>query len=340
MDAKNRSCEAHWSASRLFKAIAMLVLASGAAVSSAGALAQQSAAYPERPIRMIMPFGAGGPADSMARLLARGMEANLNVAIIVENKVGAGGLVGAAEAARAKPDGYTVLYTAGSAYTISPAITPSMQIDMARQFIPVSYGHRQDIVLVVNSQLPVRNIDQFVAYAKSRSLNYASPGRGTSPHLMVEVLKDKLGFQATHIPYKSGADMQRAGLAGEVEFFMDAVSSALPNIRSGRIRAIALSDTKRVSTLPDVPTFAEQGVQDMVMYSWGALLVPAGTSPAIVIRLHAAMVAAQKDPDIVARMKTFNAEPYPSTPQQVRDEAEKEAVMWTQMLKKLNLVEN
>lgn len=305
-----------------------------------GSLAQDTGNYPDRPIRMVMAFGVGGPADSMARLLAKGMEANLKVPIVVDNKAGAGGLVGAAEAARAKPDGYAVLYTAGSAYTISPAISPKMQIDMHKLFVPVSYGHRQDMVLLVNSNLPIRTLPELVAYAKSKSVNYASPGAGTSPHLMTEVLRDKMGFQATHIPYKSGADMQRAALTGEVEFFFDAVSSALANIRNGRTRPIALSDTKRISSLPDVPTFAEQGVQDMVLYSWGALLAPAGTPAAIVNRLNAAMAAAQRDPEIIARMRTANAEPYPSTPQQVREEAEKEMVLWSGWVRKLNLVEN
>lgn len=321
-------------------AAAVRGLVAGTAMVIAGSVSgQQAAAYPDRPIKMVVAFGAGGPADTMARLIASKMEENLKVPVIVENKGGAGGLIAAAEAARAKADGHTVLYTAGSAYTISPSMLPKMQIDMHKLFTPVSYGHRQNMLMAVNAELPVKNLQEFVAYAKSHPMNYASPGPGTLPHLMAEMLKKKLGFEATHIAYKSGADMQRASLAGEVQFIVDATSSAMGNIRSGRLRPLAMADTKRIALLPDVPTFAEAGVQDMVIYSWGALLVPAGTPEPIVARLNSAMAAAQKDPDLVARMRTFNAEPYTSTPQQVHQEAEREMALWAQLIRELKIAE-
>mgnify|MGYP001144875233 CR=1 FL=1 len=298
--------------------------------------AQTAGDYPARPIRMVVSFG---PADAMARIIAKKMEEGLNTPIVVDNKAGAGGLVAAQEVARSKPDGYTVLYTAGSSYTISPTLMPKANVDMARDFIPVSYGHRQAMVLAVNEQLPVRTLGELVAYAKNQPINYASPGAGALPHLMAEMLKQKLGFQATHVPYKSGADMQRALIGAEVQFALDAVSSTIGNVKAGRIRVLAVADKKRISSLADVPTFAESGVTGMEIYSWGALLVPAGTPQAVVNKLHAAVAAAQKDPELITRMTTFNAEPYPSSSKQVMEETAAETAVWARLIRELGLAE-
>ena len=296
--------------------------------------------FPTKPITLVVSYTIGGQSDTLARLLAKQMEDNLKVPIVIDNKGGAGGLVAAAFVGQSKPDGYTLVYMAGSGYTISPSVLPKMKIDMHKILTPIAYTTKQKLVLVVNPKLPIKTVSELVLYAKANpeKMNFGSPGAGTLPHLMVEQLKNKLGFNAMHVPYKGGADMQRALMAGDIQLIIDSVATTFPNIVAGRMRPIAIADQKRVSVLPEVPTFPEQGV-DMTTNAWGAILAPIGTPTAIVNRIHSAVVVALQDPVLSNKLATMSVEPYAGTPQELKAGAEKEIVIWGELVKELGLVE-
>lgn len=290
---------------------------------------------------MVVPFTPGGMQDLTARLIAPKMSESMGVPIVIENMGGASGLVGTSYVARAKADGYTLLYVAGSTYTIAPSLLPKMNIDMVKQFAPVSAVQKNPQVVFVNANVPVKTLRELVDYAKANpgKLNYASPGAGNMPHLTAELLKKRGGFDAVHIPYKGGADMMRAILSEDAHFAVDGLGTVLPHLAGNKIRVIAIADSKRSPKLSAVPTFEEAGFQNTVVLSWSALLAPAGTPPDIIARLNAEVAKALKHPDIVARFEALNVEPYPSTPEQLREAAEKEIAMWAPLIKDAGLAE-
>ena len=319
------------------------VMLVGAAVAMAMAIASPCSAqkYPVRSISMIVPFTPGGMQDITARVLAPKMSESLGVPIVIENMGGASGLVGTSYVARARPDGYTLLYVAGSTYTIAPSLLPKMNIDMVKMFSPVSSVQKNPQVVFVNANLPVKTLRELVDYAKANpgKLNYASPGAGNMPHLTAELLKKRGGFDAVHVPYKGGADMMRAILGEDAHFAVDGLGTVLPHIPGNKIRVIAIADSKRSPKLSSVPTFEEAGFQNTVVLSWSALLAPAGTPPDIIARLNAEVAKALKQPEIIARFETLNVEPYPSTPEQLREAAEKEIAMWAPLIRDAGLAE-
>lgn len=297
--------------------------------------------YPGRSISMVVPFTPGGPQDVTARLVAPRMSESMGVPIVIENMGGASGLVGASYVARAKPDGYTLLYVAGSTYTIAPSLRPKMNIDMLKQFTPVSSVQKNPQVVYVNANVPVKTLRELADYARANpgKLNYASPGAGNIPHLTAELLKRRGGFDAVHVPYKGGADMMRAVLSEQAHFAVDSVGAVLPHLSGNRIRVIAIADSKRSPKLISVPTFAEAGFQNTVILSWSAILAPAGTPPDIIARLNAEVAKALKNPEVVARFDALNVEAYPSTPEELREAAEKEIAMWAPLIKEAGLAE-
>jgi len=291
--------------------------------------------YPSRSISMVVPFTPGGPQDVTARVLAPKMSESMGVPVVIENMGGASGLVGASYVARAKPDGYTLLYVAGSTYTIAPSLLPSIKIDMLKQFTPVSSVQKNPQVVYVNANVPAKTLRELADYAIANpgKLNYATPGVGNLPHLTAELLKKRGGFDAVHVPYKGGADMRSAVLSGQAHFAVDSVGAVLPYLSGNRIRVLAIADSKRSPKLSSVPTFGEAGFQNTVILSWSAILAPAGTPPDVVARLNAEVAKALKNPEVVARFDALNVEAYPSTPEELREAAEKEIAMWTPLIK-------
>ena len=265
-------------------------------------------AWPSKPIRLVVPFPPGGLIDNMARLIAPRLQRELGQAFVVDNKPGAGGGVGAAEAARAPADGYTLLM-ASPPLTISPAIYPSLPYK-PEQIAPVGLLGRVPNVLLVNPASGITSVAELLARAKRAPgrLNYASNGNGTSLHLSAELLKVSGGAFITHIPYRGAAAAVTALIAGEVDMMFENLPSVLGQIQGGRVRALAVTTRQRSKALPDVPTLAEAGLADFDVSAWFGLASPAGLPPAVLARLEAALAAVAGDAEIAAAMARSGAE--------------------------------
>ena len=312
-----------------------LVLAALALLLAAPASAQN---YPDHPIRMIVPTPAGGPVDVMARLIASALPAALGQNIVVENKPGAGNIIGSKIAADAPPDGYTVLVSAASGLIMSPMIYPNAGYD-AESFAPVALIAETPQLLVINAQLPFKSVAELVAYAKANpgKLNYSTGGVGTLPHLAAELFKKTTGTDIVHVPYKGGGPALTGVVAGEVQMTFDPVATSLQLIKSGKLRALAVAGPKRIAALPDVPTMAESGYQSLTVGAWTALLAPKGTPAAIVAKLNAAANAALQSEPMRSTLAKLGAEPRGGTPQQLADHMAGETRKWKPIVAALNL---
>ena len=292
----------------LFTARRQLILASTAAVSTAwwpqGASAQ---AWPSKPVRLVVPFPPGGLIDQMARLMAPRLAREIGQPVVIDNKPGAGGNVGAAEAARAPADGYTLLM-ASPPLTISPAIYPSLPY-RPEQIVPIGVVGRVPNVLLVNPKSGIASVPDLVTRAKAAPgrLNYASNGNGTSLHLSAELLKVLTGTFITHIPYRGAAAAVTGLMAGEVDAMFENLPSVLGQIRGGNVRALAVTTRTRSKALPDVPTLAESGMPDFDVSAWYGLAAPAGVPADIMGRLEKALDAVSRDAEIVTAMERSGA---------------------------------
>jgi len=294
--------------------------------------------YPNRPLRIIVPTPAGGPVDVMARLLANALPATLGQPVIVENRPGAGNTLGSRQAADAPPDGYTLMVSAASGIIISPLIYKTAGYDAA-SFASVALIAETPQVLVVNPSLPAKTLAEFVALAKANAgkLNYSTGGVGTVPHLSAELFKTVTGTQILHVPYKGGGPALTAVVTGEVQMTMDTLATSLQMIEAGKLRALAVSATKRSSELPNVPTMAEAGYPALTTGAWTALLAPHDTPPEIVARLNAATNAALTTESMAGALKKLGAEPRGGTPQALADHLARERTKWAPIVQALNL---
>ena len=267
-----------------------------------------SQAWPAKPIRLVVPFPPGGLVDNMARLIAPRLSAELGQAIVIDNKPGAGGNVGAAEAARATADGYTLLM-ASPPLTISPALYKSLPYK-PEQIAPIALLGRVPNVLIVKSG-GIGSVSQLIEKARKQpgQMNYASNGNGTSLHLSAELLKSSTSTFITHIPYRGAAAGITAILAGEVDMMFDNLPSAMGQIQAGTVRALAVTTTQRSKALPDVPTLIEAGVPDFDVSAWFGLAAPAGLPPAVLARLEQALEKVGKLPEVTSAMQRQGAEP-------------------------------
>ncbi|MBV7486843.1 tripartite tricarboxylate transporter substrate binding protein [Bordetella sp. BOR01] len=255
-------------------------------------LAQGGSSYPDKPLRLVVPFPAGGAADNLARPLAEQLSAKLGQPVIVENRPGANTMIGAENVARAPADGYSLLLANEAGLSLAPAIAPitkvTMPYDAGRDFTPISVLGQYGSVLSVAPSLPVKTLREFIAYAKANpgKVNYASFGVGSQPHMMMEILSRQAGIQTTHIPYKGVAPALVDLVAGHVQAMISAPSAPLPYIKDGRLRALAYSGDARSPDLPDVPTFAEADMPDFDARGWFGVVMKAGTSDAIQAQLR------------------------------------------------------
>jgi tripartite-type tricarboxylate transporter receptor subunit TctC len=293
--------------------ISLALAAMCQAVLLHGAAAQT---YPTRPIKFIVAFAAGGPNDVLARLVAQHMSMRLKQTILVENRVGAGGVIGTKTVAIADPDGYTLLFGSSSNLAVAPAIDKSVDYDPLKSFVPVGQVSSTPHVLVVNPELAARTPQELVALAKANpgKLNFASPGVGTAPHLVAELFKWKTGTNIVHVPYKGGAPAMTDLMANHVQLFFENIANVLPLAREGKIRALATTGETRSAEAPDLPTMVESGI-DVVSSSWAALLAPAGTPRDIVLKLNAAMNEAVASPELAASIVQLGAAPKTGTPE-------------------------
>jgi tripartite-type tricarboxylate transporter receptor subunit TctC len=287
------------------------------------------AAYPDKPLRMIVPFTPAGATDILARLTGEQLGSRLGQSIVIENKPGAGANLGAELAARSAPDGYTLLMGPASVYAISVALYPRLNYDLINDLAPVSLIANVPHVLLVNRELGVRSVDQLIALARSKpgALNIASQGSGTVSHLEAELLKSMAGIDMLHVPYRGSAPALVDLIGGRVQVMFDSIASALPQLRAGKLTAIAVATAKRSALLPDVPTVDEAGIKGYAAHSWLGIFVPAKTPQAIVQRLHEELAAALADPAVREKFIANGFEPQASTPEAfarlVKEEMEK-----------------
>jgi len=299
-----------------------------AAVFSGAALAQS---YPSRPIHFIVPYPAGGPLDTIARLLGQKVSENVKQPVIVENKPGAGGNIGADFVAKSPPDGYAILMGAVATHAINPTLYANIPYDPVRDFAPITQVASTPNVLVVNPSIPVSNVKEFVAYAKANpgKLNFGSGSTGSAGHLAGELFKSMAGVDMTHIPYKGAAPAMQDLIGGQIQLMFDNLASALTQVRAGKVKALAVTTAKRSNLAPDLPTIAESGLPGFDISTWFGIFAPGGTPPEVVARLNTEFTRALAMPDIREKMLNLGAEPVSSTPEQfaayIRSEAEKYA---------------
>lgn len=310
---------------------AIWILAGAIAVSAPLVRAQD---YPIKPIRMVVPFPPGGATDILARILGQELNEGLGEPVVVDNRPGAGGNIGARLAAKAPTDGYT-LFICAVGVTISPSIYSKLGYDPVKDFAPVALVASVPLVVVVHPPLPVNSIQELIGLAKSQpgKLNYASGGVGTSGHLATELFKSMTGVNMTHIPYKGGGPAVTAILGGETKVFFAGMPPALPHVKAGKLRPLGVTSVKRFPGLPDVPTAIEAGLAGFEADNWHGILVPTGTPRSVVRKLNAETVRALKRPEVKAAFGEAGAVPLASTPEQFAAYIRAEVKKWAKVVK-------
>jgi len=303
--------------------VAALVLASTASAQS----------YPSRVIRIIVPQSAGGSTDLVARPIAKIMAESLGQPVIVDNRPGAGSIVGCDAVAKSPPDGYTLLMVAAS-FSISPSLVKQLPYDAVRDFSPITQVSAFPNILVVQSSSPLKSVGEFIAYAKANpgKLNYGSSGIGTGTHLSTEMLKYMAGIDLVHVPYKGGAPSVAALLAGQVQVVLATISTALPHVRTGALRALAVTTAQRWPSVPDLPTLAESGLPGYDYTSWVGLLAPAKTPSGIVSRLWNETAKAARSAEMRKVLAQEAAEPVGNSPEQFAAIVEREISTWKKVV--------
>ncbi|MGO4326932.1 tripartite tricarboxylate transporter substrate binding protein [Cupriavidus sp. 2TAF22] len=298
----------------------------------AGTAAAQS--YPQRPVRLIVPYAPGGSADIAARLVSDTWAKSLGGTIVVENRAGAGGNIGVDAVAKAAPDGYTIgLQTVSLA--INPGLFPRMPYDTLKDLAPIGMVASSQHVLVVNNNVPARNLQELISVAKAKpdKLTYGSAGNGSTFHMSAELFKSVASVSIVHVPYRGGGPALVDTIAGQVDMSFPVVSAAQQHVQSGKLRALAVTGSKRSPLLPNVPTAAEAGLSDYTFETWFMVFAPAGTPKPVVDKLNAALNAALASQAARDRMLKEGFEATPSTPEAARQRLEKEMPMWARLIK-------
>ena len=307
-----------------------------AAVLPTGSLAQE---YPSRTIQFIVPSTPGTTGDLLARFLGPRVSQHWGVPVVVENKVGAGGLIGIDAAAKAPPDGYTFLFSA-TAFSTLPALRGKLPYDPLKSFLPVVLLGSSPLVLAVTNSVPARTLPEFIAYARKQppgKLNYSSPGVGSVHHLTMEMLKLQTGLHLTHIPYKGAAGALNDLAAGHVEASIVVLQTVLPLALSSKIRLLAVTGTQRVAQFPQVPTLAQAGVPNVVSEAWFGIAAPAGTPAAVLAKLNAEMNSLLALPEVRESMAKAGVDPIGGQPDKLETLVRSEIRIWTQVVKTANI---
>lgn len=303
--------------------------------ASAAAGQGESAAYPHKPIRLIVPFAPGGSTDFVARLVAQGLADRVGQAVVADNRPGAGGNVGAEIAAKSRADGYTLFWANVAPVAINPSLYSKLTFDPARDFAPITLAAVFPNVVIVSASFPAKSMGELIQLAKARpdELTFGSAGSGSSTHLAPELLKTMAGIQMRHVPYKGGGPALIAVLSGEVSMYFSSVPAAIPHVRSGKLRALGVTSLKRSPAMSSVPTIAESGLPGYEAINWNGVLAPAATPKAVIERLNREIVAALNTPDIKAKLLDQGAEPSPNTPAQFQAYIRSETVKWAKVVK-------
>ena len=290
--------------------------------------------YPSKPARIIVPFGAGGPADIYARYLAQRLQEPLGQSFVIDNRPGAGSIIGTDQVAKSPPDGYTLLLMSNT-HTVNESLVPKKPFALMKDFVPIAPINYSDLVLVVHPSVPAKSIKELIALAKAKpnGLNYASSGTGTPYHMAGELFKSMAGVQIVHIPHKGSGEARTSVMSGQVEIMLDASTTLAPMARAGRVRALGTNGAKRSTVLPDVPTIAEAGVKDYEATIWLGIMAPAGTPKPIVDRLNAEIGKIVARPDVKKAWNEQGAEPMAMTPAEFEKFLNADIAKWAHVVK-------
>ena len=291
--------------------------------------------YPLKPVRLISPYASGGGSDTLARILGQKLYEAWGQPVVVENRPGAAGTLGAETVARATPDGYTLLVTPSAVLTINPHLYAKLRYDTFKDFIPVTMASNSPYLLVVHPKIPASSVKELIAYAKMNpgKMNYSSSGNGSSTHLAGVLFNNMAGVEIVHIPYKGAAPAIVDLLAGNIQMRFSSVVPVLPHVRSGRLRGIAISSPKRYGPLPDMPTIAESGLPGYAVESFYAVVAPAHTPRAIVSKINAEVVRNLRSPEVAAHMAADGAEVIGSSPEELAKALRDDYARWAQPVK-------
>lgn len=315
--------------------IKQLVTALVAASSVLAASHATADSFPSKPIRIVVGFPSGGAPDTLARIMSEKISPSWGQPVVVDNKPGAGGNIGAEAVARSPADGYTLALGTVGTHSINGALYTKMPYDMVKDFVPVILVASTPNVLVVNPSVPVKNVSELIALAKSKpgGLTFGTPGVGTSLHVAGELFNTMAGVKITHVPYKGRAMAIPDLLGGHITMMFDNLPSALPVVKEGKLRALGITSAKRSASAPDIPTLAEQGLTGFEADSWFAIFAPANTPKAVVEKLNTELNRIYRLPDVQARLKTLGLDPVLGTPEALASFQQKEIAKWAKVVK-------
>ena len=304
-------------------------------LSPSTALAQD---WPAKPITIVVPFVAGGTTDIVARIVAQALSERLHQSVVVENVGGAGGTLGASNAARAPADGYTI-FMATVAHTMAPGIYKKLSYDFEKDFEPITIAASVPNILIVNPSLPAKSVPELITYIKANpgKVNYGSAGVGSTEHMSGALFRSLAGLDIVHVPYRGGAPMLADLVAGHIQMSIETSGAATPFIKGGQVRALAVSPAKRSALFPDLPTLAEAGLPGYDVTTWYGVLVPKGTPQPIRDKLYGELTDILKSPDVVARLRDIGAEPGGQSPQQFASFIRAETEKWTRLAKEAGI---
>ena len=323
----------------MFK-VARIMAAAALAAGIAIVPAAGAQGYPTKPIRLIVPYPAGGATDFFARLVFPRVSASLGQAVVIENRPGAGTAIGASEVARSAPDGYTLLLGDAGTYAFNPTLYKKLSYDPVKDFEPVSLTGRFALILAVNpAAMPATTVKEFVDAAKRQpgKIDYGAPGPGSPIHLAMEFFKQRAGVTMTPIPYKGGADALSDLIGGRIPALFPDIASALPQIKGNKIRALAVASDKRVAALPDLPTIGESGYPGFEAWAWQGFVAPAHTPRPVVMKLNAEFAKVMADPALKQRLSESGFEPQTSTPDEFASYMKSEIAKWEKVIRDSNI---
>jgi len=321
---------------RFWSYVVSAVLALAAVATSLPASAQ---AYPTRTVKLVVPFPPGGSLDITGRLIAQRLTELWGQSVVVENKPGAGGNIGADFVAKSAPDGYTILLGALSTHAVNPSLYKTMPYDAAKDFAPITLIAITPNVLVVNANAPVNNVKEFIAWTKANpgKLSFGSGSIGSGGHLAGELYKVETGTDAVHVPFKGGAPATQALLAGDTQFMFDNLANAMAQVKAGKLKALAVTTAQRSPLVPELPTLAEAGLPGVNVSPWQGILAPAKTPRFIIDKLQRAVVSVLKQPDTIERIVATGSEPVGSTPEELTAKIRKELDYFGRVIKNANI---
>ncbi|MGZ5171332.1 MAG: Bug family tripartite tricarboxylate transporter substrate binding protein [Burkholderiales bacterium] len=315
------------------------IMAAATLVAAAHGVAFAAQAYPTRPIRIVVAYTPAGATDILARVIGQKMNEAWGQPVIIENRPGANGNIGTEYAAKAAPDGHTFLMTTAGPHGINPSLYRKLGYDAVKDFTAVSLVALVPNILVVSNALPVKNVKELIAYAKANpgKLSYGSPGAGSTAHLSMELFKSMTGTNLVHVPYKGSAGVLTDVMGGQIAATMDNMPAYLPQVKAGKIRALAVTPNKRSPAAPDIPTVAEAGVPGYNSSAWFGLVAPAATPKDVVTKLSVETARILQLPDVKSRLSELGAEPIGSTPEQFSAHIKAEIAKWAKVIKEANV---